>query len=112
MRTVLIFVGLLSVATAAAQNPIDTSSKGVIYGTVTANDGMPAKNLMLNAEPLGVMLAMVLPWTKTDDSGDFRFEHLPLGRYTVFAEDKELGYSSFSTGVGGPGNPLEVELTD
>jgi hypothetical protein len=53
---------------------------------------------------------LALPWTKTDDKGVFRFEHLPLGRYTVFAEDKEEGYSSFSTGAGGSGPP-EVELT-
>jgi hypothetical protein len=53
---------------------------------------------------------MALPWKKTDDTGAFRFEHLPLGRYIVFAEDKEQGYSMFSTGVGGD-HPPEVELT-
>lgn len=99
MRTVPIFAGLLSVTAAAAQNLSDTPNKGVIYGTVTANDG--AKNLMLNAEPPGVVLAIALPWTKTDDTGAFRFEHLPFGRYTVFAQDNEQGYSSFGTGVGG-----------
>lgn len=53
---------------------------------------------------------MALPSTKTNDNGEFRFEHLPLGKYTVYAQDKEEGYSSFSTGVGGD-HPPEVELT-
>ncbi|MFZ0742865.1 MAG: carboxypeptidase-like regulatory domain-containing protein [Terracidiphilus sp.] len=94
-----------------AQNQAESPNTGLIYGTATAQDGLPAKGLILNAEPLGVVLAMALPWTKTDDKGVFRFEHLPLGRYTVYAEDKEAGYSIFSTGAGGVGRPPEVELT-
>jgi hypothetical protein len=111
MRMLFIVAGLLSVSAAVAQNQVESPNTGVIYGTVTAQDGSPAKGLILNAEPLGVALAMALPWTKTNDHGVFRFEHLPLGRYTVFAEDEEGGYSSFSTGVGG-GHPPEVELTN
>jgi hypothetical protein len=57
------------------------------------------------------MLAMALPWAKTNDAGTYRFEHLTFGRYTVFAQDKEAGYSMFATGAGGtPGHPPEVEL--
>jgi hypothetical protein len=110
MRMLLILAGILSATPAVAQDHAGSPNIGVIYGTVTAQDGLPAKGLILNAEPLGVVLGMALPWTKTNDTGAFRFEHLPLGRYTVFAEDKEEGYSSFSTGVGG-GHPPEVELT-
>jgi hypothetical protein len=111
MRMVFTFACVLSVSAAVAQNPAESSNTGVIYGMVTANDGLPAKGLVLNAAPLGHPLAMALPWTKTDEVGGFRFEHLPLGRYTVFAEDKGQGYSSFSTGTAGQGNPAEVELT-
>jgi hypothetical protein len=110
MRMLFVFFGLLSVSAAVAQNQARSPNIGVIYGTVTAQNGLPAKGLILNAEPLGVVLGMALPWTKTNDTGAFRFEDLPLGRYTVFAEDEEEGYSSFSTGVGG-GHPPEVELT-
>jgi hypothetical protein len=110
MGMLVVFAGLLSVLPAVAQNEAVSPKVGAIYGTVTAQDGLPAKGLILNAEPLGVVLAMALPWTKTNDKGVFRFEHLPLGRYTVFAQDKEEGYSSFSTGVGGT-HPPEVELT-
>jgi hypothetical protein len=34
---------------------------------------------------------MALPWTKTNEDGAYRFERLPLGRYTVYAEDKAAG---------------------
>lgn len=95
----------------AAQTPDQHPYTGAIYGTAVNPDGTPAKGLTLNAEPLGVMLAMPLPWTKTNDAGAFRFEHLELSRYTVFAEDKQAGYSMFSTGPSGPGNWPEVELT-
>jgi hypothetical protein len=110
MRMLFTFACLLSVS-AVAQNPVEPPNKGVIYGIASANDGLPAKGLILNAAPLGHPLAMALPWTKTDEAGAFRFEHLPLGRYSVFAEDKGQGYSSFSTGTAGQGNPTEVELT-
>ena len=98
--------------TASAPHQGQSPNKGVIYGTAINPDGTPAKGLMLNAHPLGVILAMPLPWAKTNDAGAYRFEHLPFGRYTVFAEDKEAGYSMFSTGAGStPGHPPEVELS-
>ena len=111
MPVLRILACVLTASAAVAQSQAEFPNRGVIYGTVTAQDGTPAKGLTLNAEPLGVALIMALPWTKTDDTGAFRFEHLQLRRYTVFAEDSEQGYSSFSTGRGGPGNPPEVELT-
>jgi hypothetical protein len=62
--------------------------------------------------PLGVVLGTVLPHTATDDRGEYRFAHLPWwGRYTVYAEDEEAGYSSFSTGGYGQTQPLEIEIT-
>jgi hypothetical protein len=81
----LILAGTLSVTPAVAQNHAGSPNNGVIYGTVTSQDGLPAKGLFLNAEPLGGTLGMALPWTKTNSTGAFRFEHLSLGRYTVFA---------------------------
>ena len=111
MKTPLFLAGLVSLSVVAAQNQDQSPNIGMIYGAVVAQNGTPAKGLKLNAEPLGVALAMALPWTKTNEDGVYRFEHLPLGRYTVYAEDKEAGYSIFSTGPGGPGRPPEVELT-
>jgi len=103
---------VLMASAAVAQSQAELPNRGVIYGTVTDQDGTPARGLILNASPLGGGgLSMVLRWTKTDDTGAFRFERLPLGRYTVFAEDEAQGYSWLSTGSAGPGNVPEVELT-
>lgn len=111
MRNICILACGLWMSVAVVHSQTEPSNTGVIYGTVIGQDGTPAKGLILNAEPLGKPLLMVLPRTKTNDRGAFRFEHLPLGKYTVFAEDQEHGYSSFSTGPAGPDNLPEVELT-
>jgi hypothetical protein len=111
MSSLCILACGLWLSAAAAQTQAEFPSRGVIFGSIIDQDGTPAKGLILNASPLGVALSMALPWTKTNHTGAFRFEHLPLGRYTVFAEDEEHGYASFSTGPAAPGEPPEVELT-
>jgi hypothetical protein len=81
----------------AAQQP-EYPTKGVIYGTVVDPDGQPAKDLGLTAHPLSVALGAILPYTKTDQNGKFRFVRIPWwGRYTVFADDEEAGYSESVT---------------
>ncbi len=112
MKTTLVFLGFLLLATAVAQQHDEPRPKGVIYGIAIGQDGQPAKGIGLTVCPLGVPLGTALPHTKTNDAGEYRFENLPWwGRYTVYAEDEEAGYSSFSTGPAGDGHPSEVELT-
>ncbi|HWF45643.1 MAG TPA: carboxypeptidase-like regulatory domain-containing protein [Bryobacteraceae bacterium] len=107
--TLLLVVCLLLVQ---AQQPDTRHAKRTIYGIVIGQDGNPAKGVGLTACPLGVPLGAVLPHTKTDQSGKYRFENIPWwGRYTVYAEDPDAGYSSFSTGPSGPGDPKEVTLS-
>jgi hypothetical protein len=111
METKSFFVGLLLVVAAAAQQHQQPAPKGEIYGIVIAQDGEPAKGLGLTAEPLGVGLAAALPHTKTNDAGEYRFESLPWwGRYTVYANDEEAGYSDISNGPAGNSHPAEVEI--
>jgi len=106
------FVGVLALSRTAAEDQGQSPNRGAIYGTAIAQDGTPAKGLTLNAIPRGgAPMGMALPWTKTNEVGFYRFEHLALGRYTVFAADGKAGYSIFTTGYGGGGNPPEVELT-
>lgn len=101
MKAEVIFVGLLLMAVAPAQQNDAPQPKGVIYGVAIDQAGRPAKRMGLTAEPLGVPLAALLPHTKTNDAGEYRFENLPWwGRYTVYADDEDAGYSSFSTGPG------------
>jgi hypothetical protein len=112
MKTTLVFVGFLLLATAVAQQHDEPQPKGVIYGIAMNQEGQPVKRIGLTAEPLGVGLGAKLPHTRTNDAGEYRFENVPWwGRYTVYADDENQGYSSFSTGPAGDSNHPEVELT-
>jgi hypothetical protein len=117
---------LVLVAAAVAQQPNEYPSiwqeqqaldlnlsdyNGVIHGTVIDQDGKPAKGLRLTAwgpgnRPLGTRL----PEAWTNQAGEYRFEHLELGSYTVCPEDFDAGYSVFTTVCYPPGHPTEVEL--
>ena len=95
----------------SAQQNDESHPNGVIYGIVIGQDGQPAKGISLTAYPLGVALAAVLPHTRTNDAGEYKFEKVRWwGRYQVFADDEDAGYSQFSTGAG-RSEPSEVELT-
>jgi hypothetical protein len=84
----------------------------VINGVAIGKDGRPAKGIGLTACPLGVALGAMLPRVAANDKGEFLFENLPWwGRYTVYSEDEDAGYSMFSTGSAGEEQPSEVEIT-
>ena len=77
VKTALVFVGLFLLAAASAQQNDEPHPKGVIYGIAIGQDGQPAKRIGLTAEPLGVPLGAVLPHTRTNDAGEYRFENIP-----------------------------------
>lgn len=111
MKRAFFFIAFLLLATAMAQQQDDARPSGVIFGNVIGQDGQPAKGIGLTAYPLGVALGAVLPNTRTNDAGEYRFDKLPWwGRYTVYADDEEAGYSRTSTGTAGS-RPPEVEVT-
>ena len=66
--------------------------KGVIYGVVVDENNRPAKAIgIVAAGPAGRV-----PGVKTDKMGHYRFGNLwGLGKYAIYAEDWEAGYSSF-----------------
>ena len=100
----------MSVASAIAQ-PGQQAVSGSIQGTVIGNDGTPARGIGLTAFP-NVPLGNRLPFTRTDQSGNYRFERLGWwATYTVYADDQDAGYSIFSTGFTGRANPPEVTLS-
>jgi hypothetical protein len=111
VKLILLFLRLFLLAAAVAQQQGETPPNGTIYGSVIGQDGKPAKGITLVAGPLGVGLGARLPSTKSNDAGEYRFSNLPWwGRYSVYAEDDDGGYSPFSTGLG-DNDPSEVELT-
>jgi hypothetical protein len=111
MRAALLFVGLSLFAAAMAERQRESDANGIIHGTLVGQDGKPAKGIGLDAYPLGVALAAKLPHTKTNDVGEYRFEQIPWwGKYSVYAEDEDAGYSLFSTREAHT-DPQEVELT-
>ncbi|MBZ5512059.1 MAG: carboxypeptidase-like regulatory domain-containing protein [Acidobacteriia bacterium] len=111
MKRAFFFIAFLLLATAMAQQQDDARPSGVIFGNVIGQDGQPAKGIGLTAYPLGVALGAVLPNTRTNDAGEYRFDKLPWwGRYTVYADDEDAGYSRTSTGTAGS-RPPEVEVT-
>ena len=102
-----VWLSLVSLASAIAQ-PGQQAVAGVIHGTVVGNDGTPASGIGLTAftGPLGGRL----PSTRTDRSGNYRFERLSWASYAVYADDADAGYSDFSTGPGpGPAVTLSPE---
>lgn len=86
--------------------------RGPFYGVAVDQDGKPAKRIGLTACPLGVALGAMLPRVYSNDKGEYRFEGLPWwGKYTIYSEDEDAGYSVFSNGPAGNNHPSEVEVT-
>lgn len=81
---------------------------GEIHGFVIDHDGQPAKEMRLSAVmecPSGC--AFWMSETTTNQAGEYRFQHLPLGRkYAVFADNTKAGYPRF-----GPAAAGAVEIT-
>jgi TonB family protein len=109
MKISLVLVAGFLTFGALAQQRNDARPKGIIYGVAIGQDGQPAKGIGLVAFHQGVALGATLPYARTNQAGEYRFENLDFGRYTVDADDENAGYSVFSTG-GGAGHPPEVEL--
>lgn len=92
------FLCICFLATMLFAQPQDSNPhKGNIHGIATYGDGQPAKGIMLTASPLGVALGMPLPAAKTNDAGEFKFQNLEYGMWTVNADDENAGYSVFAT---------------
>ena len=97
IKTALLILLVLQTMSAQTQQDDHPPRIGVIYGVVVGRDGQPAPNLRLAAFPDGVAIAGILPATKTDSVGRYRFEKLPLGRYIVYPHDEEAGYPEYSS---------------
>jgi len=70
----------------------DPSCKGVLHGTAVSEDGRPVAGIRLVLEPLGVDLGIFVPTTRTSEVGEYRFENVCAGRFTVLVDDERAGY--------------------
>ena len=112
VRANFVFVALFLLTATVARQQDESPGKGTIYGVAVDQNGRPAKGIGLTACPLGVGLGTRLPRTSSNEKGEYRFEGLPWwGRYTVYGEDEDAGYSVFSNGPAGNSHPSEVEIT-
>jgi hypothetical protein len=75
--------------TASVQSP---ECRGVIEGLVSDSDGQPARGINVVAWPLGINLGVLLPNTRTDETGKYRFANLCPFRFTVLVDDDKNGY--------------------
>jgi hypothetical protein len=83
--------GQQSGPTAASQ----TREVPTIHGVLIGQDGQPAKRVRVAALwkcPAGSACGFSPRGAVTDQNGEFRFNRVPVGKYSVFADDKEAGY--------------------
>jgi len=102
---------LLPAPTAVAQRANTAAVSGSVYGHAVGRDGQPAIGIGVTARPLDAVLGAILPHTTTDARGDFRLVVPWWDKYTVYADDEDAGYSSYTTGSFGQTVPLTVEIT-
>jgi hypothetical protein len=97
MKHLLTAAAFLLALPVCAQNYVerhdhrDTECKGIVHGTVVGQDGKPWAGISLILEPVG-SYDLMLPRTKTDSLGQYRFSDVDCGSWGVFIEDKEAGY--------------------
>jgi hypothetical protein len=65
---------------------------GVLHGVVLDRQGKPVPDIRLLAYPVGVHIEGVLARTRTNQAGEYRFEHLCPDKYTAFPDDEKAGY--------------------
>lgn len=95
MRSIPSLVASLSIAALAssnahAQNAKSPQCSGVIHGIVSDQRGRPVPGTRVVLSPLGVDLDLVLPEAETNQLGEYRFEHVCLGRYAVLPNGLKL----------------------
>lgn len=116
MKRFLAIVPLLFAFPASGQHyPQEPQCRGVIHGVVLGQNGQPVSDLNVILYPLGVDLGVLLPQMKTDQRGEYRFEHVCSGRYSVFIEDEKAGYPYSSPYLNRflyGGRIPEVKITD
>ena len=113
MRLSRFIISCLLLTSAFGQQPEAAQQTGVIHGVAFLSDGQPAQRIRLEAFPSGgnFVIAGILPFTKTNDQGGYRFENLQFGSYMIVADDENAGYSASSRPTHADRSPIDVEIS-
>jgi hypothetical protein len=72
---------------------------GLIHGAVVDPQRRSVSGLEVTLYPLGVDFDYLLPTTRTDNAGRYKFEQVCSGMYTVYPTDKAAGYPDVNPNV-------------
>jgi hypothetical protein len=113
MKTVAVSVVVVLIAATAATASAkitDPTCNGILYGIAVNGENQTVSGIRVMLWPIGVDLGYVLPTTKTTEAGEYSFEHVCAGRFSVVVDDELAGYppSFWSYFLD---NAPEVELT-
>lgn len=90
---VIAAVALIVTSTQAQARINDPSCKGALHGIAITEENQRVVGVNLVLYPIGVDLGYVLPTTITNVNGEYRFEHICEGRFTVLVQDESAGYA-------------------
>jgi protocatechuate 3,4-dioxygenase beta subunit len=109
------FVAVISVVVCSAQAPSTAQQKGSISGAVASAAGEPLKSatVRLQGAPQGVSAGGAASpppayATSSDAQGNFVFDDLEPGRYTLFAERAGYLRANYATTSGGFAAPIDL----
>jgi hypothetical protein len=92
VKTVFLWF-LIGAAQVGAQSVIQRPGcSGTIHGVVYSLSKRPAAGVQVLAFPMGIQLGAQLPTARADQNGEYRFEHVCHGTYSVIPDDPEAGY--------------------
>ena len=91
MKSSVILLVLLTVRLSALEIE-GPNCNGTIHGVVVDGAGQRGPGIKVEAEPLGVDLSYVLPSVRTDGRGEYHFQNLCAGKWTVVAIDEKTAF--------------------
>ncbi len=110
MKALTALLGMALLAASASAMITDPTCSGILHGVASNVTNQPVPGIRLMLWPIRIDLDYILPTTTTNEVGEYWFEHVCEGRFTVVVDDERTGYPpaiwSFLLG-----KRLEAELT-
>jgi hypothetical protein len=91
MKALAALVGMALLTASASAMITDPTCSGILHGVASNVTSQPVPGIRLTLWPIGVDLGYILPTTTTNE-GEYWFEHVCEGRFTVVVDDEQTGY--------------------